>query len=241
MKLLKITYKQAEVIAKDYKLNKKGKASPKTDHIIHINKKAFKYPSAVSKMGLAHRRYLEKRNFDPDYIEDYWGVKGTSPTSQLDGIPYRYRILAPIYWGGTVVSFQCRDHTDRQAQPYMACPQEREVMHHKHILYGASTLWKKRVGAVLEGIVDAWRLRGHACATFGIQYTPEQVRLLAELFDKVFIIFDPELQAQQQAKKLQEELRFRRVEAIHYTGLETDPGAMSDDDAKHLLKELKLN
>lgn len=237
--LLGIGASRARNIVKDYRLDKKGKKSD-TARLVKIGLKKFKFPSAVSKMSKPHIKYLERRGFDPDYIEDQWSVLGTSPTSQLDGIQYKYRILAPIYWEGVVVSFQCRDYTNKQKFKYMTCPREREIMHHKYLLYGLPELWKKRVGICVEGIFDAWKLRGYACAVLGIQYTPEQVKLLSQMFDKLFIMFDPELQAQRQGEKLKGELIYRGVEAINYKGLVTDPGAMSDDDAGHLLKELKL-
>lgn len=238
--LLNINIKQAKSIIKNYRLDKKGSIRSSPNRLIKIGKKKFKYPSGVSKMSKPHIRYLEKRNFDPDYIEDQWGVMGTGPTSTLDGIPYKYRLLAPIEWENQTVTFQCRDHTDKQSQKYMACPKEREIIHHKHLLYGLPELWKKRVGICVEGIFDVWRLKGHACGTFGIQYKSEQITLLSQIFDKLFILFDPEPQAQRQAIKLRDQLIFMGVEAYNYKDLETDPGDMSSRDVKYLLKELKL-
>ncbi len=243
-KILEVNRGRAESISKDYKLDKKG-APNSTSRVIKIGRHSYKYPSGVTAMTKPHRRYLEKRNFDPDYIERKWGVLGTGPFSQLDNgegkiIPYKYRLLIPIHWRGQEVSFQCRDYTDKQEPKYLACPEVREIEHHKHILYGHPDLWKKRRGICVEGALDVWRLKHYACSTLGVGYTPEQLRLLAELFDELFIMFDPEPIAQKQGEKLCKELRFRGVKAHNYTDLETDPGAMSDKDAKHLLKELKL-
>ena len=237
MKLLSISYKISFGLAHDYNIYKSTRRSNDNAKILRISKAPFKYPLGVWKMDRVHRRYLEKRGFDPNYIEDEFGVLGTSPISTLDGIPYKYRILVPIFWDDKVVSFQCRDYTNRQEMKYMTCPQEREIIHHKHILYGKH--WGE-VGICVEGVFDVWRLRGYASATLGIGYTNEQVRVISQLFKKVYIIFDPESQARTAAEKLKEELKFRGVIAYNYTELKSDPADLSQDDADHLLTELKL-
>jgi len=245
-KLLQVHPKQAKQIGKEYKVFRKNAGGINNLSIdVKIGQKKFKYPSGVYELSKPHRRYLKKRHFDPDQLVKDWGLLGTSPTSGLKSkeggfIFYKFRILVPIIWEDQIVTYQCRDYTDRQALKYMACPQEREIIHHKHILYGHPDLWEKRIGIVVEGVFDVWRLGRSACATLGVGFTSEQVKTLARLFDKIFIVFDPEKQANLQAKKLQEELQFRGVESYVYTDLETDPGAMSNDDARYLLKELKL-
>lgn len=240
-KLLSIDYNPAVATIIEYNLHRKGGDLRKdVDGSIRIGKKKFKLPSGVGKMGTPHRNYLRKRGFDPGYIEQNWGVLGTSPMSRLNDIPYRFRILIPFYWGNQIVSFQCRDYTDKQELKYMACPMEREILHHKHILYGEQKMWGD-VGICVEGVLDVWRLESSSFAVLGVGYTKEQVRLISQLFKKIFILFDPEPQAQQQAKKLQQELLFRGVETYVYTDLPSDPADLSQDDVDHLLKELKLD
>lgn len=237
-KLLQVSFKQANQIARDYRIFS-GRGRSNTSHLIKIGRRAYKRPSGVIKLWTPHNRYLRKRNFDPGYLADEWGVMGTSPGSKLDGIPYAYRIFIPITWDGKEVTFQCRDYSGKQDQKYMACPQERELVHHKHILYGNQEKWKK-VGVIVEGALDVWRLKGQAAATLGIGYTKEQVRLIVDIFEKVFIIFDQDSQAQEQAKKLRWELRFRGLEAYNYTELETDPGDLTSQEADYLLNQLGL-
>lgn len=238
--LIRVSPFKANELARQYRIRKKViVVHTSINESIKINKKVFKLPSGIISLNKAHKRYLERRNFDPEMLTKKWGLQGTSPTSMLDGIAYKYRILSPIFWDGKMVSFQTRDYTNRQEKKYMACPQEREIVHHKHLLYGDQNSWGD-VGVCVEGTFDVWRLGHKAFSTLGIGYTAEQVRLIAKYFKKVFIIFDPEVQAKKQAKKLQEELQFRGVQAINYISLETDPADLSQDDANHLLKELKL-
>jgi hypothetical protein len=64
------------------------------------------------------------------------------------------------------------------------------------------------------------------------------------MFDKLFILFDPELVAQKRAMELHRELSFWGVKAHlltdHETGILTDPGDMTQEEADKLLKELGL-
>ena len=241
MKLLNISYEQAKSLVETYKLRRKGFVHSFTPNVVKIKKKGFKLPSDIGPLQGTARNYLRKRNFDPDSLIRTWDLKATTPFSKLDGIDYRFRILAPIYWNGKVVSFQARDYTGKQELKYKACPEERETIHHKHILYGHPTLWEKRRGILVEGIFDVWRLRLSACATLGTGYTSDQVRVMTKTFDELFILFDPEPIAQKRAHELQEELAFWGVKThVIDPGLTTDPGDMSDDDATHILKELNM-
>ncbi len=240
MKLANISHSQAREFVKQYRIRKGGrKRVASSNEKIKINRYPFKFPTGIGPLNKAQIKYLERRNFDPEELIKKWGVLGTSPMSQLDGIQYKYRILVPIYWEGKLVSFQTRDYTNKQEKKYMACPQKREVIHHKHLLYGQMEL-QTDIGICVEGVFDVWRLGGRAFSTLGIGYTREQVYLISKLFEEVFIIFDPEKQAQEQAEKLRGELRARKVKVHIHIGLDSDPAALSQDDANHLLKELKL-
>jgi hypothetical protein len=197
--------------------------------------KGFQYPSGVVELQQNHRKYLEGRNFDPDYIVNMWGIKGTSPVSQLANIGYQNRILAPIYWNGQVVSFQTR--AIGKAEPkYKACPQERELIQHKHILYGKQKAWGT-TGICVEGITDVWRFGPSAFAVFGISYRLEQVREMIKHFKRVVVVFDNDPQAIKQADKLVGQLAWSGVKAFSVSII-GDPASMNQDDANHLVKEV---
>lgn len=236
-KILGINGETADKFIKKYrggvrKINKPVKENDDT--------RRFALPSGCGPLGNNHQQYLLDRRFDPDRLEREWGLLGTGPMSSLDGSDYKHRIIAPITWDGNIVSFQGRDITDRQSAKYKACSKEREAIHHKKILYGRQDLWQDS-GIVVEGITDVWRLGFKAAATFGIKFTPAQVRAIAKAFPgRVFIIFDPEPQAQLQARKLQRELKayYRNPTVVLYNILDIDPGAMSQEDADYLTKQL---
>lgn len=203
-----------------------------------VNTKPFSLPTGCGSLRRSHEQYLQSRNFDPKRLEHDWGLFGTGPISQLDGSDYRFRIIAPIRWDENIVSFQGRDITDKHKAKYKACPGNREKIPHKHVLYGNQERWCD-TGVIVEGITDVWRLGPASCATFGIKFTPFQVRAIGTSFTRSFIIFDDEPQAQIQARKLKRELgRYYRDPDINIKLIKGDPGAMSQSEADYLMKQL---
>jgi len=229
-KLLHISYEQALAIQKQYG----GYSGEKPEK--PMKTKRFKFPSNVVDLLPSHKKYLSKRGFNPEKIEAEWGVSSLGPICLLDGIYYSHRILAPILWGGNAVSFQARDVTGKSSLKYIACPQARETYHHKHILYGRQDEWTRK-GICVEGITDAWRFGIMAFATFGIEFTREQIREMKKHFDFVYVIFDDEPQAVIKAEMLVAELRFRGVGAMRVP-IVGDPGGMAQGDADDLVKSL---
>ncbi len=174
--------------------------------------------------------YLKKRGFEPRKIEAIWGVKG----SNVFGT-YKFRIVMPIYLGGKLVSYQTRDITGKSELRYLACPMEKEALHHKHILYGLDKCLPNQPIIVTEGIMDVWKLGPGAVCTFGTSITHEQLNLLAKN-NKVYILFDPEKQAQQNAKQICAELRMRGVECENlFLPLDKDPGDCTRQELKDFL------
>ena len=204
--------------------------------VVKPRAKSFKFPSNCKPMGKPHREYLMRRGFDPGKLEQDWDLMGTGPISMLDGKDYKHRIVIPITWDGRVVSFQGRDITGKSQLRYKACPRDRELIPHQTILYGKQSAWGE-LGICVEGVTDVWRLGFYSFATFGISFTPSQVRNIAKHFKQVIIVFDDDPQAQEQAEKLMVELRFRgvRVRKEDITG---DPASLSQRDANCFVKEL---
>ena len=198
--------------------------------------KTLKLPTGVVPLSNSHKQYLSRRGFDPDRLEQEWNLMSTGPISKLGDTDYKHRILAPIEWDGERVSFTSRDVTDKSPYKYKACSGTYEVINLKSILYGNQEKWRDTAICV-EGPTDVWRFGEIAICTFGIKYTPSQLRWMARIFKKVVIIYDNEKQAQIQATALEADLRFRGLTAWNIQ-VDTDPGAMSQDDADHLIKTI---
>lgn len=230
--ILKIDYLSVAKLFEQYGINRTAVQQK------IVEKKNFKLPSGVSHLKTSHKNYLLERGFDPDKIISDWGVLGTGPVSRLDNLSYRFRILIPFYWNNEMVTFDSRDITGKQQNKYQACPVYYETIGHKKILYGDQENWNPNLGICVEGPTDVWRIGKLAFATSGIQYTREQVRVISSIFKRVAVIFDNEIQAQAQARKLVSELKFRGVDAWIET-VRDDPGNMTGREVYELIKKIK--
>lgn len=233
--LIHVEEQQAKEIIRRYGGKPRARRSATQANIL---KKPFRLPTGTGPLLSHHKRYLERRGFDPDCLEQEWGLMSTGPVAQLSKADYRHRILIPIYWNREMVSFQARDATGKAEVKYKACPKEREKIHHQEILYGHPAGQRKKVAACVEGVTDVWRLGQLALACFGIEFTRRQVRSLARSFERVVVIFDDDPQAVLQANKLVSELRFRGVESWRIP-IKGDPADLSDDEAEQLIKEVR--
>jgi len=235
-KLLNVEEGRAKDLIRQYKITRPSSSSISSatqDHKIQFH--PHKLPSHTGPLERQHQLYLERRGFDPDYLEKEWGLLGTGPISYLDDIDYRHRIMVPIFWGEEQVSFQTRDITGKSEVKYIACPKNREKIHHKHILYGKN--WDREVGICVEGVTDVWRLGPMAFAVFGIEYTYRQIRIIAKQFKRVIVLFDDDPQAIKQGTQLVSELSFRGVNA-HQEIIKGDPGDLSQEEADYLVKQI---
>lgn len=230
--LLKINEQEAAKILKEYIGISQTESAP----VVKIRRKTYKHPTATGTLLRPHEMYLKQRDFIPLNIAKQWGVLGTGPASILDGINYSHRLFIPIYWQGKEVTFQTRDITGKHKMKYLACPMEREVFHHKHIIYRHPDAVGD-TGILVEGVTDVWRFGKDAFACFGIETTTKQVRLISNLFKRVFIVFDDDPQAVVNAEKIAAELRFRNTEA-HVIEIEGDPANMPQQEADKLIYSL---
>ena len=231
--LLRITEQEAKEIARKYG----GKSHVKSAVTVRVGQKKFRLPPSTAPMNDRHKRYLTKRKFDPEVIEKIWDVQGTGPISLMDGISFSHRLVIPIYWENRIVSFQTRDITAKHSLRYITCPEQREIVKHKHIFYQAIPTKDSDACICVEGVTDAWRFGYGAIATFGIKYTKYQVREISKRFKKVFVVFDDDPQAIKQSEKLTAELILRGVDAYSIK-IQGDPGDMAQTDADALKKEL---
>lgn len=172
------------------------------DKVVATMKAAGKYqPPSVGPLttnlyggAIMAQEYLRQRGFDPGALEKTWGVKVTWHAHDLP-----YRLFIPIHENGEEVSWTTRAiHPDNQPR-YVSASPERELRHHKHLLYGLDHV--RGAAVVVEGPIDAWRIGPGAVATFGTNFTREQVLLLSKIPVRA-VCFDREPQAQRQAKKL---------------------------------------
>ena len=223
--LLNLNYRDAARIEKQFiNLTEGGTIEKKV-----AKAKTIDWPTNCDSLDVSHKFYLESRSFNWRKVEDQWKLRGTGPIGN-----YKFRIIAPIFFNGQMVSYQGRDITDKQDQRYKACKIENEIIHHKHILYGIDYVTDRCM--IVEGITDVWRLGPGAVATFGTEYTTEQVNLLAKRVKKAVVLFDAG--ASVAADKLEADLSALGVEVENWYLPKGDPGQLSDWGASVLMKDL---
>ena len=189
------------------------------------------FPLGTGALQEHHKKYLEGRGLDPEDTEKLWGLQGTGPLGD-----YKFRIIAPVHHQNRIVSYQGRDITNRSGLPYKACPKMHEIIHHKHLIYGMDKAAPDRL-LIVEGIFDVWNIGSGAGATFGIDFTREQVALLTRYQGTIFIMFDAEEEkAQEQAEDLSWQLYDSDTVLLDYG----DPGELSRDEVISLRKELRI-
>lgn len=223
--LARCNWEKAKILLKHYETEYKPFKKEKIKHADSLNL------DFAGKLTKSQRKYLEKRNYDPDKLIKTWGIKGTGPVGD-----YKHRIIAPITYNKTLVSFTGRDYTDKAELRYKSCKKEKEVIHHKRILYGLDKA-KGHKCIVVEGVTDVWRIGPGAVAVFGINFRPHQMYLIAERFSKVFIMFDEGYQAQEKALKLGTGLSMLGIETERCL-IKGDPGALPQAVANSYRKEL---
>ena len=190
-------------------------------------------PHGTANMRINHYRYLKSRKFSVPRMIKYWKLMGINHLG-----PYKFRIIAPIYLDGVLVSYQGRDITGKSPLKYKACSKDDEVIHHKHIVYGMDHV-KNRKACIVEGITDVWRIGPGCVATFGMQFTPQQVYLLAQRLDEAWILFDAGDTEQEQAKKLAYELTAFGIKTSLVLLDEGDPADMNHSQVTEIRELLK--
>jgi DNA primase len=177
-----------------------------------------------------HKKYLKKRGFDPGYLEDRYHIRGT-----VSG-DYKYRIIIPIYnRAGRLISYQGRTVIDSPVK-YKGARLDESVSHYKHALYNINNCEGSGI-LVVEGVFDVWRLGDGAVCTFGTSVPDQQVKEMA-VFDRIFLLFDPEPAAQKKARKIALKLASLKKEVEMINLSSGDPADMSFSEAVRMKKEL---
>jgi hypothetical protein len=164
-----------------------------------IPKGRYQPPAGSCKLQPAHKEYLRSRGIDPDEAERLWGVFGTS---QL-GDP-SWSVVMPVVRRGLLASWTSRKIGNDPRRRYTSARKDQEAEPIKSCLYGADLA--RNAVVVFEGPMTCLRVGPGATCTFGIDYTQAQVARIAKFAVRA-IAFDPEPEAQAQARRLERELR----------------------------------
>lgn len=196
----------------------------------------------------AERKYILSRNFSPRFLHEKYGVVGGGIAGD-----WKYRIIIPLYYNGVLVSWTGRSILDKQTLKDRKIPRyknlaiEKSVINSKECLFNIDNCRGKTV-VLTEGAFDVMRLGGESASdflcSFGTELTQAQVKIIAERFDKVFIMFDNEPEAQMKARKFGMQIASMGVEVevvdAYSEFNKNDGGELSDDEVKKIRAELGL-
>lgn len=245
-RLLGISYQNTKQILRNYK--KRGVSTRFTQKAIKIKKKAFKMPKNFNIFKHKYSlNYLMKRGFTKKQIKILVKDFDISTTGNFcffkhdkKLINLKYRILAPIYWQGDIVSWQTRDSTEKKEVKYITCPKKVEKAHHKHILYAKKDFRLKDTekAILVEGIFDVWKihLAGYtALGGFGVELKTEQILLLKQI-PELLIWLDPDKPGKKKGKEIFTRLTFAGCNVKQIAGAEEDPGDLTIKQIRRILK-----
>jgi hypothetical protein len=137
--------------------------------------------------------YLEKRGFDPFYIQKKYDVYGGGYIGR-----WKFRIIIPIFVNKYVVSLQGRS-IEGQDPRYLFLSEEESVIPAKHTLYNIDSVTGDKI-IVMEGAMSVWKMGDGFVSSMGAKLSDEQIYLLSQY--KCIILFrDNDIVGKRNAEK----------------------------------------
>lgn len=192
----------------------------------------------------AERKYLISRNFSPRFLHEKYRVVGGGVAGD-----WKYRIIIPLYYKGVLVSWTGRSILGKQTLKDKKIPRyknlsiEKSIINPKECLFNIDHAYKKTV-VLTEGAFDVMNMGDNFICSFGTELTQAQVKIIAERFEKVFIMFDNEPEAQKKARKFGMQIASMGVEVevvdAYSEFNKNDGGELSSEEVKKIRTELGL-
>lgn len=223
----------------------------KTRTII-LNKLNDKKTTAVKNLVLPtdtftpiERKYLKSRNFNPSYLHKKYNVVGGGIVGD-----WKYRIIIPVIINGKIVSWTGRSILEKSKLDELKIPRyknleiKKSVINPKECLFNLDNSKNKTV-VLTEGPFDVMRLGDDFICSFGTSLTQSQIKEIRLRYDKVFIMFDNEIEAQQKARNYGQMLSSVGVDVeivdAYSDFNKNDGGELNDEEVKLIRKELCLS
>lgn len=188
---------------------------------------------AIKELPDLHQKYLISRNYNPNLVSRKYNLYACYLTGD-----YAYRLIIPTYSDKQLITFTSRDVTGQQKIPYKNLSDEKSIVSVKDSLYNIDTIKDKTV--IVEGVFDVWRIGNGATATFGIQFTHNQIYEIArKKVKKAIILFDYDQKAREQARKLGNILSLYISEVEVWDLDRGDPDTMTETDLKEVRRWLR--
>ena len=192
----------------------------------------------------AERKYLLSRNFSPRLLKEKYKIVGGGITGS-----WKYRIIIPLILDNKIVSWTGRSILSKDRINELKIPRyknlsiEQSVIDPKSILYNLDNC-KNRTAVLTEGAFDVIRLGDDFMCSFGTELTQSQISVIKERFDKVFIMFDNEKEAQIKARKFGMQITSMGVDVeivdAYSDFNKNDGGELNEQEVSVIRKELGL-
>ena len=163
--------------------------------------KATKLTLPTDTFTPAERKYLKERNFSPKLLHEKYKIVGGGITGS-----WKYRIIIPLVLNGKIVSWTARTILSKQQQQKLKIPRyknlsiEQSVVDPKSVLYNLDHC-EDKIAVLTEGAFDVIRMSDGFFCSFRTELTQSQISMIKQRFEKVFIMFDNEEEAQAKARK----------------------------------------
>jgi len=245
-KILGVNYNQVQNIIRTYKGTTRKAFNEVTPS---VKKKAFRTPKNIDIFGNGGcLHYLIKRGFRTKEIVKLVRVFGISQTGPVSSISFngkimdlRFRVLAPIYFEGEMVSWQTRSIAKKSTLKYITCPGIIEKKDHKSLIYYEPEKWDNLPDTLVlvEGIFDVWKvyLSGFFCGCgFGVELTIDQIYWIKSNFKRVIFFLDSDTAGEKKSKVLFNQLLFSGIDCEMVKALPgEDPGSMKIEEIQEVL------
>lgn len=222
--LIEITHQSKSVI-KELLKGISGSVAPKNFKV----RGKLVLPEGIGPLLPIHKKYLKNRDFDPVYLEKFWGLQGITVHPKLS-----WRIFIPIIHKERTVSWTTRSITDDTDRRYWNASHEQEEVSLKKILFGIDFVQHSIV--ITEGPFDAMKIGPGAVSTMGISYTKSQLKQMVDFPVRV-VCFDNQPDAQKRADKLCVDLSSFPGKTVNVVLNAKDPGCASQQEIDELRKE----
>lgn len=228
--ILNISYVDVKEIVDKYTYNYKRS---REREVTNYENESLELPIGTGGLKSVHEKYLLSRNFDCDKLEKF-RLMGTNHIGD-----YSFRVIIPIFYNGKMVSYTGRAIYEDMEPKYKTCSKKEEIIPHKNILYNLDNSIKDTV-IVVEGPTDVWRIGDDCVATFGVNFTLQQVKNLVLRYKKIYVLYDSDPAGVQQSEKLVWDLDSLGVEAYRVDLDCGDPAGMGVADVMVLKRSIFL-
>lgn len=235
--LLNVSESSIDNILMDYKGVGETLSEKKTSNVKYLE-------LPTNTFTKAERKYLKNRDFDPKYLHKKYHVVGGG----IDG-DWKFRIIIPVYYQGQLLSWTGRSILSKDKLKQLDIPRyknlsiEKSVKNIKELFFNIDNC-KSDAVVLTEGAFDVLRFDGNAICSMGTELTESQVNLLASRFNKIFILFDNEPEAQKKARKFGLQLSSIGIDIEVVNAYEdfgkNDMGECSREEIEIIKKELEI-